>query len=86
MGDSQLLMKMPSNANDYSKNGISIIEENEEEMDEEGEDFIDKKLSGQARKQLEEKTYVMEEIKDYVELKPLEAAQVVRALMTSEED
>lgn len=84
-GDSQLLMKMPANSGEYPKNGISIIEE-EEGMDEEGEDFIDKKLSGQARKQLEEKTYVMEEIKDYVELKPLEAAQVMRAMMTSEEN
>jgi len=84
-GDSQLLMKMPSNSGEYPKNHISIIEE-EEGSDEEGEEFIDKKLSGQARKQLEEKTYVMEEIKDYVELKPLEAAQVVRALMTNDEN
>lgn len=84
-GDSQLLMKMPANAVEYPKDGISIVEEKDENMDEEGEDFIDKKLSGQARKQLEEKTYVMEEIKDYVELKPLEAAQVVRAMMTNED-
>lgn len=85
-GDSQLLMKMPSGAQQYSPNGISIVEEEGDEMSEEGEDFIDKKISGKARKQLEEKTYVMEEIKDYVELKPLEAAQVVRALMTEDEN
>lgn len=53
--------------------------------EEEYEDFIDKKLSGKARKQLEQKAYVMEEIKDFVELKPSESAQVMRALMTNDE-
>lgn len=58
----------------------------EDMSEEEVEDFIDKKLSGKARKQLEQKTYVMEEIKDFVELKPSESAQVLRTLMTIEED
>lgn len=53
--------------------------------DDEFEDFIDKKLSGKARKQLEQKAYVMEEIKDFVELKPSESAQVMKALMTNDE-
>ncbi len=57
-----------------------------QDMDEEEyEDFIDKKLSGKTRKQLEQKAYVMEEIKDFVELKPSESAQVMRALMTNDE-
>jgi len=77
-GDSQFMMKFP--ADERQKVSVSMNE------DEEGEEFIDKKLSGKARKQLQEKTYVMEEIKDYVELKPLEAAQVMRAMMTSDED
>jgi len=84
-GDTQFLMKLP--ADDYQKVPVSMYEDDGEGDDEEeGEDFIDKKLSGKARKQLQEKTYVMEEIKDYVELKPLEAAQVMRAIMTSDED
>ena len=83
-GDTQFLMKLP--ADEYQKVPVSMYEDEEEGDDEEGEDFIDKKLSGKARKQLQEKTYVMEEIKDYVELKPLEAAQVMRAIMTSDED
>jgi flagellar M-ring protein FliF len=58
----------------------------EDMTDEEAADFIDKKISGQARKQLQQKAYVMEEIKDFVELKPAEAAQVIRAMMTADED
>ncbi|WP_340103511.1 flagellar basal-body MS-ring/collar protein FliF [Rhodohalobacter sp. 8-1] len=54
--------------------------------DEEAEDFIDKKLTDKSRKQLEQKAYVMEEIKDFVELKPAEAAHVIRAMMTLEDD
>lgn len=56
----------------------------EEMNDEEIEDFIDSKMSGKARKQLQQKAYVMEEIRDFVELKPLDAAKVMRALMTSD--
>lgn len=54
--------------------------------EEEYEDFIDKKLSGKAKHQLEQKAYVLEEIKDFVELKPNEAAQVVRAVMSNSDD
>ena len=54
--------------------------------DEEAEDFIDKKLTDKSRKQLEQKAYVMEEIKDFVELKPAEAAHVIRAMMTLEDE
>ena len=79
-GDTQLLMKLPDGSEP-----ISVYEEETPENmnEEEYEEFIDKKLSGNAKKQLKEKTYVMEEIKDFVELKPLEAAQVIRAVMTS---
>jgi len=54
--------------------------------DEEVEDFVDKKLTDKSRKQLEQKAYVMEEIKDFVELKPAEAAHVIRAMMTLEDE
>lgn len=64
---------------------ISEDERPEDMTEEEYEDFIDKKLTGQARKQLEQKAYVLEEIKDFVELKPNEAAQVVRAIMSNSE-
>ncbi len=69
---------------------LALTEEEKESMDsmseEEVEDFIDKKLTAKSRKQLEQKAYVMEEIKDFVELKPAEAAQVVRSIMTLDED
>ena len=43
-----------------------------------------KKLN--RRRRFEEALNKIEEIKDFVELKPLEAAQVMRALMTTDED
>jgi len=58
----------------------------EEMSDEEAEDFIDKKLTVKSRKQLEQKAYVMEEINDFVSLKPDEAANVIRAIMTLEDE
>jgi len=58
----------------------------EEMSEEEAEDFIDRKLTNKSRKQLEQKAYVMEEIKDFVELKPAEAAHVIRAMMTLEDE
>lgn len=58
----------------------------EDMSEEEAEDFIDKKLTNKSRKQLEQKAYVMEEIKDFVELKPAEAAHVIRAMMTLEDE
>lgn len=58
-----------------------------EDMDEEEyEDFIDRKLSGKARKQLEQKEYALEEIRDFIELKPTEASKVIRAYMTLDEE
>lgn len=60
----------------------SLENMSEQEM----EDFIDKKITGQSRKRLEQKAYVLEEIKDFVEMKPAEAAQVVRAMMTLDEE
>ena len=39
-----------------------------------------------APKQLEEKKYAMEDIRDFVELKPAEAAQVVRVMLVADED
>jgi flagellar biosynthesis/type III secretory pathway M-ring protein FliF/YscJ len=41
-------------------------------------------LTDQKQKQLPEKKYSKEEIVNFVELKPAEAAQVVRAMMTSD--
>ncbi len=59
---------------------------NENSEDEEPEDFIDRKLSGQARRQLAQKEYVLEEIRDFIELKPAEASKVIRAYMTMDEE
>lgn len=69
-----------------AENEPAQLDQMEQMKDEESEDFIDRKLSGKARKQLEQKNYVMEEIKEFVEYKPSEAAQVIRALMSSDED
>ncbi|MCC5914342.1 MAG: flagellar M-ring protein FliF [Balneolaceae bacterium] len=58
----------------------------EDMTEEEQADFINNKLSGSARKQLKQKEYVLEEIRDFVELKPQEAAQVMKAMMSEDED
>lgn len=42
------------------------------------------KLDGELRKQLEERKFALAEIKDFVEMKPTEAAQVVRAMLISD--
>lgn len=84
-GDTQLMIRPGSASQAKDDLQVEEIEKPEDMSDEEYEDFIDKKLSGKARKQLEQKAYVMEEIKDFVELKPNEAAQVIRALMATEE-
>lgn len=89
LGESPLLVSATVNGNVRgtltSGSGVSSKAEIPEDMsEEEYEDFIDKKLSGKAKKQLEQKAYVMEEIKDFVELKPNEAAQVVRAMISNE--
>lgn len=62
-----------------SENSLEFLDENEE-------DFIDRKLSGSAQRQLEQKAYVMEEIKEFIEMKPAEAAQVMRVIMTFDKE
>lgn len=86
LGESVMTVgKLPSNNVDSVSLPLSEEERPDDMSDEEYEDFIDKKLSGKAKKQLEQKAYVLEEIRDFVELKPNEAAQVVRAIMATEE-
>ncbi|MEX1213286.1 MAG: flagellar basal-body MS-ring/collar protein FliF [Balneolaceae bacterium] len=48
------------------------------------DEFVSNKLSLRARKQLELNDQVLDEIKEFAEGKPAEAAQVVRALMASD--
>lgn len=86
LGESVMTVgKLPSNDLDNVSLPISEEERPDDMTEEEYEDFIDKKLTGKAKKQLEQKAYVLEEIRDFVELKPNEAAQVVRAIMATEE-
>lgn len=48
----------------------------------EGEDkFYERKLSSAARKQLDDKSNVVDEIRDFIELQPDDAASVVRAML-----
>ncbi len=54
----------------------------EEGMSEAEENFYNRKLSSEARKQLDDKSFVVEEIRDFIELQPDDAASVVRAMMT----
>ncbi|MEX2462861.1 MAG: flagellar basal-body MS-ring/collar protein FliF [Balneolaceae bacterium] len=87
MGESGLAIgRIQSNGVDTVSLPISEGENPDNMTEEEYEDFIDKKLSGKVKKQLEQKAYVLEEIRDFVELKPNEAAQVVRAIMSIEEE
>jgi flagellar M-ring protein FliF len=81
------LVKAPESSNQFDDVPYVEEEKNMEDMDEEEyEDFIDRKLSGKARKQLEQKEYALEEIRDFIELKPTEASKVIRAYMTLEEE
>lgn len=57
----------------------------EEIEDEEEREFIRSQLSARDRRQVEEKAYVLEQIRDFVELKPEEAAQVMKVMMTTED-
>lgn len=84
-------MSMPSLPSAESNlDELELTDEEKQSLEamseEEAEDFIDKKLTSKSRKQLEQKAYVMEEIKDFVELKPAEAAHVIRAMMTLEDE
>lgn len=86
LGESEVTVrKLSSENSDTVSLPLSQEGKPEDMTEEEYEDFIDKKLSGQAKKQLEQKAYVLEEIRDFVELKPNEAAQVVRAIMSNDE-
>lgn len=80
----------PSPSPQKNLDELELTDEEKESLEdmseEEAEDFIDKKLTNKSRKQLEQKAYVMEEIKDFVELKPAEAAHVIRAMMTLEDE
>jgi flagellar M-ring protein FliF len=81
------LVKTPESSNQFDDVPYVEEEKNMEDLDEEEyEDFIDRKLSGKARKQLEQKEYALEEIRDFIELKPSEASKVIRAYMTLEEE
>lgn len=88
-GEPEVTMSLPLSP----KEDLEQLELTDEEKlslegmsDEEVEDFVDKKLTQRSRKQLEQKAYVMEEIKDFVELKPAEASHVIRAMMTLEDE
>lgn len=90
-GQPEVAMSVPSLPTAENKlDELELTDEEKQSLEamseEEAEDFIDKKLTSKSRKQLEQKAYVMEEIKDFVELKPAEAAHVVRAMMTLEDE
>lgn len=57
-------------------------EKEEEGMSEAEENFYNRKLSSDARKKLDNNSFVVEEIRDFIELQPDDAANVVRAMMT----
>ncbi len=84
----QVMVGLP----DGSRESVPLMEgdanhKSLEEMEEdEKENFVDRKLSENDRKQLKEKQFAMEEIQDFFELKPAEAAQTIRAFMTLDED
>lgn len=61
-------------------------QESEEEgpMTEEEDDFYNRKLSSSARKQIEGKAFVTDEIRDFIELHPKEAANVIRSMMAED--
>lgn len=81
------MVKASESSKEYDD--VPYVEEDKDTSeldDEEYEDFIDRKLSGKARKQLEQKEYALEEIRDFIELKPTEASKVIRAYMTLDEE
>lgn len=88
-GEPEVSMSLPASP-EPSMEELELTDEEKQSLeamsDEEAEDFIDKKLTEKSRKQLEQKAYVMEEIRDFVELKPAEAAHVIRAMMTLEDE
>ena len=68
---------------------VEVAGEGEEQdeqaiMSEEEEDFYNRKLSSSARKRLDDKSFVTEEIRDFIEMQPDDAANVVRAMMSTE--
>jgi len=71
---------------DTAVQNISIEEEQAESLESGSEKLGGKNLDADAPKQIKQKSYSLEEIKNFVELKPLEAAQVMRALMISDDN
>ncbi len=69
---------------------IALTEDQYQESDEEGtmteeeEDFYNRKLSSAARKQIEGKAQVVDEIRDFIEMHPQDAANVIRSLIAED--
>ncbi len=66
---------------DLHVTGDDMDEESGQQMAEEEEDFYNRKLSAAARNKIEDKSFLMEEIRDFAEMQPDDAASVVRAMM-----
>ncbi len=54
------------------------------DMGQEEEDYYNKKLSTSARRQLKDKSFILEEIREFVDAQPEDAANVVRVLLSAE--
>ncbi len=70
--------------------GVTLSEDEYRESDEDDpmtekeEDFYNRKLSSAARKQIEGKAYVTDEIRDFIEMHPQDAANVIRSMMADD--
>ncbi|MDI6401986.1 flagellar basal-body MS-ring/collar protein FliF [Balneolaceae bacterium ANBcel3] len=53
-------------------------------MGEEEENYYNRKLSKEAQKEIAHKSFIMDEIRDFVELQPDDAASVIRAILNTE--
>jgi flagellar M-ring protein FliF len=84
--ETQLMLGFSNNEGRAVSSGENANVQLEGMADEEQEEFLQHQLTGHELKQLEQKTHVLEEIKDFVEIKPSEAAQVMRAMMTTSND
>ncbi len=63
--------------------GETKKESDEDGMSEAEESFYNRKLSSAARKKIDDQSFVVEEIRDFIELQPEDAASVVRAMMST---
>ncbi|MFP8488663.1 flagellar basal-body MS-ring/collar protein FliF [Gracilimonas sp. Q87] len=87
MGDGDLNVMSEFKADDQLERAVQkdVLEGNKEEGAlREGENAQTALSDQQKQKQLPQKNYSKEEIVNFVELKPAEAAQVVRAMLTSD--